>query len=161
MDKHTFDRNKDIRQLIPADEPDDVRGRTRHGFQFIVKRNPWSGNLLGYIRIPKGHPWYKMSTRKKWYKARGYLAWGRFRVNHFKRAGYCALPFVEVHGGLTYCDKLSYKGMQQRGWWVGFDCVHYMDAGPIMGRTIGGSYRTFKFVLGQIDLLSSQMAEAR
>lgn len=32
----------------------------------------------------------------------------------------------DVHGGLTYSSKHLY-GFED-GWWIGFDCAHYMDA---------------------------------
>ena len=160
MDKHTFDRSKDENKVIPEDEPDHVKGYTRHGFQFIIKRNFWSGALLGYIRVPKGHPWYKAVTGKRWMKPMKKLAWGRYKVFHMERWEYKHLTCVYVHGGLTYGGRMTYKNFKQRGWWIGFDCAHYLDLVPAM-QNFGGSYKNLKFVLEQIDLLSSQMAEAK
>ena len=159
MNNYTFDRSRDEDKIIPDDEPDHVKGYTRHGFQFIIKRNRWSGALLGYIRVPKGHPWYKAVTGKRWMKPLKQFAYGRYRVFHMERWEYKRLEYVNVHRGLTYGGRMTYKNFKQRGWWIGFDCAHYMDLVPTM-RDNGGSYKDLKFVLNEIDGLSRQMKEA-
>lgn len=71
------------------------------GFPWYVGHND-IGFRTGYIRVPKGHPWFHKS--------------------------YDDID-CDVHGGLTYSDKgppgkipkFSY------GWWVGFDCGHAYD----------------------------------
>ena len=51
--------------------------------------------FCGYVRIPEGHPFYKKD--------------------------YGDLPWLSVHGGLTY------SRMEKDGWTIGFDCNHYDD----------------------------------
>lgn len=154
----TFDCTNDKSLVIPEDEPDHVKGYTRHGFQFVIKRNHWSGALLGYLRVPQGHPWYKSITGKRYLRGNK-LAWGRFKKYNCTRREYRGLPWVEVHGGITYADKLCYRGYALRGYWIGFDCAHYGDLVPSM-ENFGGSYKTLGFVLREIDQLSGQMNQA-
>ena len=66
-----------------------------------VKRNKPSGTWSGYVRIPRGHPCYRMD----------------YNEVDFKYS-------LDVHGGLTYGDDFFGR------WEFGFDCFHGMDFAP-------------------------------
>jgi len=73
-----------------------------HGLSCAVVMNREAGNRCGYVRVPPGHP-----------------AFGK---------NYDDVD-VNVHGGLTFaqlepCDEHE----DGQGYWLGFDCAHFMDA---------------------------------
>lgn len=71
------------------------------GYEWECVHNPM-GHRCGYVRIPPGHPWHGVP--------------------------YDALD-VEVHGELTFSQQDAACGRDgaDDGWWLGFDCGHWMD----------------------------------
>jgi len=119
-------------------EPDAVVFEHR-GFWCAVARHPVQGNLVGYVRVPKGHPWYGATDRQLY------------------DAGVC----VDVHGGLSY-TAFGEDG-DTDGWYLGFDCAHYLDFSPNprchFGEISNGVYRDVGYVYEQCLSLARQ-AEA-
>lgn len=68
-------------------------------FEYKFNHAPMSG-LNGYVKIPKGHPWYNQDYDN---------------------------IICEAHGGLTYASNDS--DFLGEGFWIGFDTLHYGD-GP-------------------------------
>ncbi len=88
---------------IAVDRPDCVLGKGEHlGHEWMVVHNGM-GYRCGYVKVEPGHPWHGKD--------------------------YNSLDDVEVHGGLTFADadKPCDKGGPDNGWWLGFDCCHYLD----------------------------------
>ena len=75
------------------------------GFSYLVVAHEM-GHRCGYVRILKGSRWYGKD--------------------------YDSIPF-SVHGGLTFADKFSHKELP-KGWWIGFDCAHFIVTGKQIGR---------------------------
>lgn len=75
------------------------------GLRCMIRRAYTMGQLNGYVRIPQRHPWYK----------RHYTT-GRIESK------------LSVHGGITFSGTFR----DEDGWWIGFDCGHYMDSMPGM-----------------------------
>ena len=152
-----FDRSKDVNNVIPADEPDHVKGYTKEGFQYLIKRHPLAGSLLGYIRVPRGHKWYAELTTKRRVKGDPKSFFLKYRKTHTRHGDYNKLMHVDVHGGLTYSGDMSMKGYALPGVWVGFDCAHSSDLCPGYYRSFDSVYRDVAFVKREIDRLSEQM----
>lgn len=152
-----FDRSKDVNNAIPADEPDHVKGYTKEGFQYLIKRHSRAGSLLGYIRVPRGHKWYAKLTTKRRVKGDPKSILLRHRKTHISHGDYNKLMRVDVHGGLTYSGGMSLRGYALPGIWVGFDCAHYSDLCPGYYHSSDGIYRDVAFVKREIDRLSEQM----
>lgn len=114
------------------------------GYKCTIWRHPTIGHLCGYVAIPKGHPLHGQ---------------GYDDINHF----------VEVHGGLTYCDEDKETGE----WVVGFDCSHAGDFSPKLSLTLlkytdsdaemmdyrirSEVYRDWAYVDGQVRELARQL----
>jgi hypothetical protein len=106
----------------------------------LVLRNPWAGNLCGYVGVPPGH-----------------LAWGMH---------YNDLSKIKVHGGLTYSgpaeDDRTVEGYADF-WFFGYDTGHFGDkfgfATPIsmMSSLRYGEYRDVEYCTGQCRRLASQL----
>lgn len=58
---------------------------------------------------------------------------------------------TNVHGGLTYADKMDGK------WIVGFDCAHAGDLCPAFH--YDGIYRTKKFVISECEKLAESISK--
>ena len=74
-----------------------------------------AGNWVnGYVRVPEGHPWYKMATRLPSYKGYGEID---------KIVGEKGLGGNLIGGAqeLTYSNEDG---------WIGFDTAHYYDYWP-------------------------------
>jgi hypothetical protein len=116
------------------------------------------GAWCGYVGVPEGHP-----------------AYGRDYDD----------VTADVHGGLSYagrCQDSEQNGRQltaichqaqpgrpEHVWWVGFDCMHFMDYGPAMAareRVMGldhlngdsDQYRTLEYVVAEVGRLARQLA---
>jgi len=72
------------------------------GFEFKVILQDL-GFRCGYVRLPKGHPWYGMRMFD--------------------------IP-AKVHGGITFADFCS-CGPLDGGFWIGFDCAHVFDSSTL------------------------------
>jgi hypothetical protein len=75
---------------------------------------------------------------------------------------------LSAHGGVTYSDFIKASDCQcdlpidEMGWWIGFDCGHYMDYIPFMKASYPDAdksqYRDFNYVLTECKNLADQMA---
>lgn len=122
------------------------------GLPCLIKRNG-TGALCGYVGVPKDHPAYE-----------------KFYDN----------VDAQVHGGLTYssfCAPLGDEahsichvvedGEDDKVWWLGFDCAHYMDFSPRLYTELpeelrnslnqGNKYRTVAYVKREIAGLAKQL----
>ncbi len=108
-------------------------------FEGLIIRNKM-GALCGYIGVQEWHPWYGKD--------------------------YNSID-ASAHGGLTYsdfCNGIICHAGEDKVWWVGFDCAHYMDTVPAMlafgGAFPGNQYRDLDFVRNEVVYLSEQAAGA-
>jgi len=91
--------------------------------------------LCGYIKIPKGHPLYRINV--------------------------CILNELynfDVHGGLIYSGNDRTDNREE--WWLGFNCGHAHDiatfSGP-MGVRPENEYRNLDYVIENIKSLTKEM----
>ena len=87
---------------IALRRPDDVLASGEHaGFKWQIVHNGM-GYRCGYIRVPKGHPWFGTDDLQ--------------------------YSNIDVHGGITFGepDKPCNED-DEPGWWLGFDCAHAFD----------------------------------
>lgn len=83
---------------IELKSPERILNKGVHlGYKWIVSHNNRQ-HRCGYVRIPKGHPFYGIAT--------------------------CDTYDITVHGGITFSESDEDKFW----WWIGFDCNHYSDA---------------------------------
>ena len=138
------------------DEPDKEQWQNAAtGLPCLLKRNPETGALCGYVGIDPEHPMH---------------GWD-----------YDALPF-DVHGGLTFSDgcqtgppgetvyHIPEAGEPDNVWWIGFDCAHaddlmpgtvaiLADLSPPMADRLGDeTYRDVAFVKAECAMLAKQIA---
>jgi hypothetical protein len=90
------------------EEPDRVEWRA-HGRLTLMARNSY-GAWCGYVGVEPDHPW---------------------RVQNYNDIG------ANVHGGVTFGaasgGMIGHSAEPAGGvWWIGFDCVHFMDYAPAM-----------------------------
>lgn len=128
---------------IAVDRPNDVLATGTHsGHEWVVVHNG-SGFRCGYVKLNSGHPWY-----------------GRDSFDY---------P-VNVHGGITFYapDKACDKCGPDNGWWIGFDCAHYLDRPdptlPVSGGSMminyEGEIRTQEYVESECRSLCEQASVA-
>lgn len=112
------------------------------GYEWEVTHNTM-GSRCGYVRLPKGHPWFGMPTFN--------------------------MP-VECHGGCTFSepDTPCTKTGEDDGWWIGFDCAHSCDAVDPelpselpealkgLNLRLGGEVRTQEYVEAQCASIIAQ-----
>lgn len=118
-------------------EPDEAKWLDlKTGLLCMIRRGPL-GNLCGYVRVPKKNPLYKARRAEK----------------------------LRVHGGITYQGRLRYReGYKSQGWFVGFDCAHYMDLVPQilefseLYAKKNLTYRDFQYVRAECETLAVQIA---
>lgn len=134
-------------------EPDRVEFKYL-GFDCLIVRSDWLGNLCGYVAVSSEHPYYG---------------------KHYDDIE------LEVHGGLTYSNSCEGKichrteNDDNKFWWFGFDCAHLLDLIPSMyelSQSVGvlfdlnGSvnlddiktYKTIGFVKNQIRNMVKQLS---
>lgn len=133
---------------------------THKGYDWYVAHN-MMGFRVGYVRVPRRHPWWQVPYSE---------------LN----------DEVDVHGGLTYCEKGPAKHVPDFSyqWWIGFDCGHAWDApdlslvspeqmalyeqvmGPNGEQTLGGmmfgdgTVRSQEYVVSECVALCEQAAIA-
>ena len=131
---------------IAVKRPEVVLAKGEHlGFEWNIIHNDM-GFRCGYVRVPKGHPWFDKDYND---------------IN------------ADVHGGLTFAamDMPCDKGGPDDGYWVGFDCGHFDDAPdpalPILKARkdfalawVGGVVRSQAYVEEQCRSLCQQAKEA-
>lgn len=150
MKTYTFYERKDWpRANLCKDEPDKaVWTDEKTGMVCMIHRNS-VGALCGYVAVEPGHPWFEKT--------------------------YWDIS-ADVHGGLTFANSCDPQATEERGichvpepgkpdhvWWLGFDCAHYGDMCPGMGRAYledQGIYRDFNYVKSEVEKLAKQVAEA-
>ncbi len=122
---------------IAVNLPDHVLNRGEHDdYEWIVTHNG-IGFRCGYVRVPKGHPWY---------------------------GKYADTIGAEMHGGGTFAeaDVPCANGGADDGWWIGFDCAHAHDAqDPALPAAVrinlpGQTVRTQEYVESQCRSLCEQ-----
>lgn len=129
----------------PWDGEDDSYYLKYGDYHCFIKRNESTGNLCGYIGVPKNHPWAKADDI--------------YDMN------------IDVHGGITYYESYlageAASGMLR---WLGFDCAHWDDLIPANSMFYAGKssaissgtykYKTVEFVKKQLANLAAQAQKA-
>lgn len=118
-------------------EPDAYVFR-HHGLWCAIVRHSFYGFLNGYVRIPKGHPWFGKTAEDL-------------------DASECC---PKVHGGITWSE--PGEDGDTEGWFLGFDCGHAWDYLPGMPALPFDSvnYRNFGYVHEQVLSLARQIEKA-
>jgi hypothetical protein len=93
-----------------TDEPNRVEFK-HAGLDCLLSRTAM-GYWCGYVGLPRGHRFYGKSYDED-------------SVD------------VRVHGGLTYAEECNghvchLTEDDDKLWWLGFDCAHYMDLSPLL-----------------------------
>jgi hypothetical protein len=123
------------------DEPDLAMWVDVLSFYPCVARRGLFGEWCGYVGLPPHHPLYG--------------------VNRYDRV----FEFIDVHNNITQSDisedlsKLTMPPIAY--WWLGFSCSgrnDFVPAQPIATESEYNVYRTFEYVQGQIESLSSQLS---
>lgn len=125
---------------IEVDSPERILEKgTAEGYEWVVSHNTM-GYRCGYVKVVEGHPWYG----------------GGYDID------------ADVHGGVTFTehDVPCGKG-EDSGYWVGFDCAHYLDApdpelteAPIPSVLQHGQIRTQEYVRNECISLCNSAALA-
>lgn len=126
-------------------EPDDV-AFSEHGLPCVIHRNPYAGNLCGYVGVDKTHPWHGKNYSDYVKQADLAVDFDTRKIDdrvstialfcldgEKLEAGEVSLDVgVAVHGGLTYAaDTCPPSSDSSDGlWWFGFDCSHGGDLMP-------------------------------
>lgn len=103
------------------------------GYHCVIRRVPMLGSLCGYVRIPRGNLSKRIAAYMRRRAGPSFLPSRAGKI--MRKVGYDHSAFcdIQVHGGLTYCDKLGRPtGGLHRGLWIGFDCGHAWDYMPAM-----------------------------
>ncbi len=136
-------------------EPDKVQWLDRETRRpCIALRHPEHGHWCGYVGVSEGHPLFEKSDRDG------------------------ETGEVSVHGGITFggfCSPEPDKerhvchvvepGENDHVWWLGFDCAHSQDRGPISRPWMrcllegenGPVYRDLPYVQDQCRSLARQL----
>lgn len=149
-------------------EPDEVSFQ-HSGLDCKIVRNPRSKHLCGYVRLPVGHPLYKVP-----YNAPVPASLERLRDEVYNKpvgnrspihillvalgGGGSSLTsgdLIDVHGSVTFSGE-SYWTEIPGCWWYGFDCAHYGDYQP--GIHSDGEYRDIDYVRQQTTSMAEQLA---
>jgi len=145
----TFPEHADLPPGPWMDEPDKRQWIDETtGLPCLIVRNigvGGSGNLCGYVGVPKTHPWH-----------------GRQYMNGPDKE-------IAVHGLLSYSNHCRHpicheteEGDEDGLWWFGFDCAHAEDLIPSlfgMGRDSHGTYRDVTYVAAECAKLARQLNE--
>jgi len=104
----------------------------------VITRHPNMGFLRGYLRLPPS--------------------------NRFHGKGYDEID-VDVHGGLTFFHHSLNIDMNRwdentGGWWIGFDCGHFMDTIPNYKKFDRDStYKNIWYVVRELERLYKQVKD--
>lgn len=134
------------------DEPDKIQWMDEAtGLPCLIVRHGWSGHYCGYVGVTRDHPLFDVGYDDE------------------------ACSGLSVHGGLTFsgfCQEhepgeegtvichVVEPGEDDKVFWLGFDCAHYLDRPP--GRphwSDGEVYRDQAYVVGEVENLASQLKE--
>lgn len=129
---------------IAIARPHDVLASGVHaGHEWVVTNNG-RGYRCGYVKLGPGHPWYGKDD---------------MTIHDEPDGG------PRVHGGITFAgpDVHCGKGGPDDGWWIGFDCNHYMDAadpslpqGGVLNSISGGMDVCSEYVVRTQEYVESE-----
>lgn len=155
--------------LGPWEEEPNAKVFMVGGLKGLILRNPLTGALCGYVRIPRGKLTRRLKKHgripKKPLKPFGEMDAALFRSSLFSKLrrkvmyDHPVVRGLEVHGGLTFSGKPQHL-KAKRGLWLGFDCAHCDDLMPYMlyfGVIPPGEYRTMEYVEDQVRELAKQV----
>lgn len=129
------------------DEPDEKQWSDKEtGMPCLIVRNH-GGALCGYVGVDKSHPLYE---------------------THYRDAKNKEDKWIDVHGGLTFSDRLNItpKGVLGDMWWFGFDCAHASDFSPAYyarykGMFVDGSYKNIYWVEDECASIAKQLFQGK
>lgn len=159
----TFDHRRQERESWGegpwVNEPDKIQWQDEAtGLPCLVVRGPL-GAWCGYVGVAEGHPFFEVDYAEiDDVSAHGELTFSNFCAPDEKEHGICHI--VE-------------SGENDRVWWLGFDCGHYMDLVPRLVRSMrsvgidlqdrrerfGETYKTVDYVRAATTDLAKQLAE--
>lgn len=141
-----------------------------------VYRMAFSGNLNGYVAVPKGHTLYGKDYRDEIEVPN--LSEIKFNGNYLgllcvdaekAQENIITLDMaINVHYGLTYSDnQLSAIEDDLLGnqWWFGFDTAHSGDLKPYQSeidrkyKHHSDTYKNFEFVMAETKSLAEQLSK--
>jgi hypothetical protein len=145
-----------------------------NGFLCRIIRHPRGGHLCGYVRVPEGHPLFKVEYSDKVPEILGLAvkeAWegplGKrgiisvFLSQSEDRRDMRLDCLFDVHGSLTFSGAM--KNRPDDEWWFGFDCAHAGDLSPKdaerFGWYDGELYRTVDYVKAECESLAKQLKD--
>lgn len=138
-----------------AREPDIIQWTDwMAGYPCLIKRNDTTGNLCGYVIIPKQHMLCRAHGKRK------ETAIYRINVHGGVTLSEKDVPtLMRMWGPITWDNGKNFPGNvseYKRGMVVGFDTVHHMDRMLFMG-DYGGVYRDVKYVKREVRRLAQQL----
>lgn len=113
-------------------------------------------------------PWDDEPDRIEWVSASGrpclmlrnnYWVWCGYALADDETVADSRVTYnLDVHGGVTFAGRIS-----EAGWWIGFDCGHWMDRVPTMPGSFRHDtvYRDVAYVRDQVEKLAAQLDCAR
>ena len=138
-----------------------------------ILRMSFSGNLNGYVAVPKEHPFYGKSYSDKIEVLEDVKFNGNYiglLISAFdeerKENVYSIDMALNVHGGVTFSNNcLAGIDPDLFGdiWWFGFDTMHAGDLKPYQNeidriyQLNDEQYRDFKYVKDQVKSLAEQL----
>lgn len=127
----------------PWEEEPNYHTEIYRGYDILIRRHSGMGHLCGYVRAPLNSKFYCK--------------------DHYSFPVCC----LSAHGGITYsgfiksADCPSELDIDEMGWWIGFDCGHYMDYIPYIQTNYPDAYETcyrdFNYVRKECRDLADQM----
>lgn len=127
------EESREVLDRLRGREPD--REEFEHaGFKCLILRHPQLRHLCGYVGIPKTHPYYGKANDE--------------------------IPYLQVHGGITWSQKGNGKQWNKKFLWIGFDCAHAEDLSPRSGLNRPFEiYRDIRYVRREVKSLAEQLKE--
>lgn len=149
-----------------TDEPDKAHWiDPATNFDCLIHRHQRHGNLCGYVGLPTGHPWHGLNFRDI------------DAIAHDDQLNYAAPCQGGAedgeHGAAGICH-VPLPGRDPHVWWVGFHCAGFRDLAPTfeaqqtpiypgepdsfagLPAELIPVYRTFGYVMGQVEFLAAQ-----
>ena len=138
-----------------TDEPDKAQWVDPDtGLDCLVVRN-YMGGLCGYVGVPADHPDFGVEYDDVDVSVHGGLTF----------AGRCWTPpgVDEGQPSAGVCH-VPFEGRPHEVYWLGFDCGHYQDYQPGMGKHFSfmkreDTYRDLAYVVEEVTTLAAQLAE--
>ena len=117
-----------------------------HGLPCRIVQNDGLNVLLGYVRVGKDHPFYKVPLDKPiglegnltrlndHYESGDLGLHGMIQLLTGNAGEWLKTPdgYVKVHGSLGYagCESPAHYKVDEDGWWFGWDAGHALDYTP-------------------------------